>query len=80
MLEAYRLHNGQWLRIGSWVDDDIAQIEPFDLAELQLENIMGFIIITSRHIYFASFSQLPIYISLSYLLGKFNSPYLIYEI
>lgn len=38
-LEAYRLHNGQWLRIGAWSDDDVARIEPFDAVELNLKTL-----------------------------------------
>lgn len=38
-LEAYRLLEGQWLRIGAWVDDDIARIEPFAAVELTLTTL-----------------------------------------
>lgn len=38
-LEAYRLHEGQWLRIGAWADDDVARIEPFEAVELSLTTL-----------------------------------------
>lgn len=38
-LEAYRLHDGQWLRIGAWADDDVARIEPFEAVELSLTTL-----------------------------------------
>ncbi|MGB3919122.1 MAG: Uma2 family endonuclease [Thiothrix litoralis] len=38
-LEAYRLHDGQWLRIGAWADDEAARIEPFDAVELNLKSL-----------------------------------------
>ena len=35
-LEAFRLHDGKWLAIGVYKDDDRARIEPFDAIEIHL--------------------------------------------
>ena len=35
-LEAYRLHEGKWLWIGIYKDDDTVRIEPFEAIELDL--------------------------------------------
>ena len=35
-LEAYRLHEGKWLSIGIYKDDDKVRIEPFEALELDL--------------------------------------------
>ncbi|HZH02765.1 MAG TPA: Uma2 family endonuclease [Myxococcaceae bacterium] len=35
-LEAFRLHEGQWLQVGAYENDEKARIEPFDAIELQL--------------------------------------------
>lgn len=35
-LEAYRLEQEKWVRIGTWVNDAKARIEPFDAIELEL--------------------------------------------
>ena len=35
-LEAFRAHDGKWLAIGVYTDDDRARIEPFDAIELDL--------------------------------------------
>lgn len=36
MLEAYRLEQRAWLRLGTWVGDAAARIEPFDAIELEV--------------------------------------------
>jgi Uma2 family endonuclease len=38
-LTASRLHEGRWLEIGTWGDDDVARIEPFDAIELRLADL-----------------------------------------
>jgi len=35
-LEAYRLENGRWLRLGGWDGADVARVEPFEAIELDL--------------------------------------------
>ena len=35
-LEAYRLSDGRWLRLGTWADDAVARIAPFEAVELAL--------------------------------------------
>lgn len=36
LLEAYKLVDGAWLRLGAWVGEVNARIEPFDAIELEL--------------------------------------------
>lgn len=38
-LTASRLHEGRWLEIGTWADDDLARIEPFDAIELRMSDL-----------------------------------------
>jgi Uma2 family endonuclease len=38
-LEAYRLHEGQWLRSGAWAEEAVARVEPFDAIELELKTL-----------------------------------------
>ncbi len=38
-LEAYRLHEGQWLRGGAWAEEAVARVEPFDAIELELKTL-----------------------------------------
>ncbi len=38
-LTASRLHDARWLEIGTWSDDDVARIEPFDAVELRLAEL-----------------------------------------
>ncbi len=40
-LVASRLHDGGWLELGTWSDDDIARIEPFDAIEIRLADLWG---------------------------------------
>lgn len=40
-VEVFRLHNGQWVRAGSWIGDAPARIEPFDAVEIDLAAIWG---------------------------------------
>lgn len=40
-LTASRLHEGKWLELGVWSDDDVARIEPFDAVELKLAELWG---------------------------------------
>jgi Uma2 family endonuclease len=35
-LEVYRLTQGRWLEIATFIDDDVARVEPFDAVELSL--------------------------------------------
>jgi hypothetical protein len=36
LLEAFRLANGAWLRLGAWAGETAARIPPFDAIELEL--------------------------------------------
>ena len=38
-LTASRLHEGHWLEVGTWSDDDVARIEPFEAVELDLSDL-----------------------------------------
>jgi Uma2 family endonuclease len=38
-LTASRLHEMSWLEIGTWSDDDVARIEPFDAIEIRLADL-----------------------------------------
>ncbi len=40
-LVASRLRHGGWLEIGTWSDDDVARVEPFDAVELHLAELWG---------------------------------------
>lgn len=40
-LTASRNHDGQWLELGIWGDDDVARIAPFDAIELRLGDCWG---------------------------------------
>lgn len=35
-LEALRLHDGKWILLGTWRDDALVRVEPFDAIELEL--------------------------------------------
>ena len=37
VLEALRLHEGQWLELGSWSGNERIRAEPFEALELELE-------------------------------------------
>lgn len=39
MLEVLRLHAGQWLSVGVYIDDEKVRAEPFDAIELDLANL-----------------------------------------
>lgn len=39
MLEVLRLHEGNWLRIGVFHDDDKVRAEPFDAVEIALADL-----------------------------------------
>ncbi len=41
VLTASRLHEGQWLEIGTWGDDDVARVAPFDAVEMHLSDLWG---------------------------------------
>lgn len=36
---ASRLQEGHWLELGTWSDDDVARIEPFDAIEIRLADL-----------------------------------------
>ncbi len=38
-LEAYRQYDGHWLHVGSWAEDDLARIAPFEAIELKLSSL-----------------------------------------
>lgn len=38
-LEAFRQHEGRWLHVGSWANDDVARIEPFEAVELNIAGL-----------------------------------------
>jgi Uma2 family endonuclease len=40
-LIASRLHDGKWLELGTWSDDDVARVEPFDAIEVRLADLWG---------------------------------------
>ena len=40
-LTASRLHDGRWLELGSWSDDDVVRIEPFDAVAIHLADLWG---------------------------------------
>jgi hypothetical protein len=40
-LTASRLHDGRWLELGTWSDDDVVRIEPFDAVEIRLADLWG---------------------------------------
>jgi hypothetical protein len=40
-LTASRLHEGRWLELGTWSDDDVVRIEPFDAVEIRLADLWG---------------------------------------
>ena len=40
-LNASRQHDGSWLEIGTWSDEDVARIEPFDAVEIHLAELWG---------------------------------------
>ena len=40
-LTASRLCEGSWLEIGTWSDEDLARVEPFDAVELRLAELWG---------------------------------------
>lgn len=35
-LEAFRQHEGRWLHVDSWANDDVARVEPFEAVELNI--------------------------------------------
>jgi Uma2 family endonuclease len=39
LLTASRLHEGRWLEVGTWGDEDVARIEPFEAVELRLADL-----------------------------------------
>ena len=41
MLEAYRLEQGRWLLLSTYVGDIAARVEPFDAIELELWRLWG---------------------------------------
>ena len=40
-LVASRLHEQSWLEIGTWSDDDVARVAPFEAVELHLAELWG---------------------------------------
>lgn len=36
-----RLHDGRWLELGTWSDDDVVRIEPFDAVAIRLADLWG---------------------------------------
>jgi len=40
-LEAFRLDRGQWMVLGTWFDDDIVRVAPFDAIALDLLALWG---------------------------------------
>ena len=48
LLEAFRLHDGKWLLIGTYTDADRARIEPFDAIELDLSNLWADVPLPTR--------------------------------
>ncbi|MCL2723136.1 MAG: Uma2 family endonuclease [Polyangiaceae bacterium] len=36
LLEAFELHEGRWLQLGTWDDEAVARIPPFELIELEV--------------------------------------------
>lgn len=38
-IEAYKLHNDQWIAIGTWKDNEKASIPPFEAIEIDLSEI-----------------------------------------
>lgn len=40
-LTASRRHDGRWLEIGTWSDNDVTRLEPFDAIELRLVDLWG---------------------------------------
>lgn len=38
-LIASRLHEGRWLELGVWADDDVARVEPFDAIEIRCADL-----------------------------------------
>lgn len=41
ILTSSRLHEGRWLEVGTWGDDEVVRIEPFDAIEIQLADLWG---------------------------------------
>lgn len=39
LLTASKLHDGQWLELATWADDDVARIAPFEAVEIQLHDL-----------------------------------------
>lgn len=39
LLTASRLHDGRWLEIGTWGDDEAVRVEPFDAIEVRLAEL-----------------------------------------
>ena len=39
LIEAFRLQEGAWLRLGAWQDNERARIAPFDAIELELDRL-----------------------------------------
>jgi Uma2 family endonuclease len=39
LLTASRLHEGKWLEIATWGDDEVARVEPFVAVEIHLKDL-----------------------------------------
>ena len=47
-LEAFRIHEGRWLSVAVYKDDDRARVEPFDAIELDLTVLWADVALPTR--------------------------------